>query len=90
MPQRRTLTLTDEQRRQLLDRRDHDPRPDIRERCAALLKVADGQSAYAVARYGLLRPSDPDTVYHWLAFFQDAGVDGLLVHRHGGPRRGCL
>jgi hypothetical protein len=90
MPQRRTLTLTDEQRRQLVDRRDQDPRPDIRERCAALLTVADGQSASAVARHGLLRPRDPDTVYPWLAFFQDAGVAGLLVHRPGGPRRGGL
>jgi hypothetical protein len=63
MSQRRTLALTAEQRQELLHHRDHDPRPYVRERCAALLKVADGQTAHAVARAGLLRPRDPDTVY---------------------------
>jgi hypothetical protein len=90
MPQRRTVRLTDEQRQELLHHRDHDPRPDVRERCAALLKVADGQSPYAVARGGLLRPRDPDTLYQWLGYFQAEGVAGLLSHRHGGVRRRCL
>ena len=90
MPQRRTVTLTDEQRQQLLHHRDHDPHPDLRERCAALLKIAEGQSPYRVARYGLLRPRDPDTLYQWLAYFEAEGVAGLLAHRHGGVRRGCL
>ncbi len=90
MPQRRTVILTDEQRQQLLDHRDHDPHPDLRERCAALLKIAAGQSPYAVARHGLLRPRDPDTLYQWLAYFVAEGVAGLLGHRHGGARRRCL
>jgi hypothetical protein len=87
MPQRRSLTLTDDQRHQLLHHRDHDPRPAVRERCAALLKVAAGQSPYAVARHGLLRPRDPDTVYGWLDYDRDQGLAGLLAHRHGGARR---
>ena len=87
MPQRRTLLLTDEQQQQLLDRRDHDPRPAVRERCAALLKVASGQSPYAVARQGLLRPRDPDTVYAWLRSYQAEGLSGLVAHLHGGARR---
>ena len=87
MPQRRTLALNPDQRQQLLFHRDHDPRPAVRERCAALLKVADGQSAYAVARCGLLRPRDPDTVYGWLDYYQERGLPGLLAHRHGGARR---
>ena len=62
MPRRRTLDLTDPQRQELLHHRDHDPRPYVRERCAALRKIADGQSAHAVARQGLLKPRDPDTV----------------------------
>jgi len=84
------VTLTQEQRQQLQHHRDHDPRPDLRERCAAVLKVADGQSPYAVARRGLLRPRDPDTLYHWLAYLAAEGVAGLLGHRHGGVRRRCL
>jgi hypothetical protein len=87
MPQRRTLTLTDGQRQELVRHRDHDSRPAVRERCAALLKVAAGQSPYAVARGGLLRPRDPDTVYAWLGYYQDEGLPGLLGHLHGGARR---
>ena len=90
MPQRRTLTLTQEQARQLRAHRDHDPRPYARERCAALLKVAGGLPPHAVARTGLLRPRDPDTVYAWLDRFQHEGLPGLLAHRHGGDRRGHL
>jgi hypothetical protein len=44
MPQRRTLALNPDQRQELLHARDHDPRPAVRERCAALLKIAAGQS----------------------------------------------
>ena len=84
---RRTLSLTEDQRQALADRRDHDSRPYVRERCAALLKVADGQAPYAVARHGLLRPRDPDTVYHWLALYQSEGLDGLIDHPHGGDHR---
>jgi transposase len=84
---RRTLPLEPGQRQALTEYRDHDPRPFVRERCAALLKVADGQAPYAVARHGLLRPRDPDTVYHWLALYQDEGLDGLIAHTHGGNRR---
>ncbi len=62
MPRRRTLPLTESQHQELVHHRDHDPRPYVRERCAALVKIADGQSPHAVARHGLLKPRDPDTV----------------------------
>lgn len=86
----RTLELSDQQRHQLLQHRDRDPRPYVRERCAALLKIADGASAYAVARSGLPRPRDPDTLYAWLDHYEHQGLPGLLAHQHGGPRRRCL
>jgi hypothetical protein len=44
-----------------------DPKPYRRERATALLKIAAGQPAAVVARSGLLRPRDPDTVYSWTA-----------------------
>lgn len=91
MAPRRTLTLTPTQHEELVAHRDHDPRPDIRERCAALLKIASGRTAHGVARHGLLRPRDPDTVYGWLTHYAREGLAGLQAHRHGGPRRrGCL
>jgi hypothetical protein len=90
MYQRRTLALADAERAELLAHRDHDPEPYVRERCAAVLKIADGQSPHAVAQTGLLRGRDPDTVYAWLGYYQAQGLPGLLAHQHGGNRRRCL
>jgi hypothetical protein len=87
MYQRRTLALSASERAALLFHRDHDPKPYVRERCAALLKIAGGRSPHAVARAGLLRPRDPDTVYHWLDRYQAEGLAGVLAHQHGGDRR---
>lgn len=87
MVQQRTLILQDEQRQALVQQRDHSPNPQVRERCAALLKVADGQSPHAVACHGLLKPRDPDTVYGWLAIYEKEKLDGLLSRLHGGNRR---
>ncbi len=80
----RELVLTDGQRQQLLHLRDHALKPYLRERAAALLKIADGMAAAVVASHGLLRPRKPDTVYAWLDRFQAAGIDGLTVR----PGRG--
>jgi hypothetical protein len=88
MAQRRTLNLTDTQRQELLHARNRDTRPYVRERCAALLKIADGQTPHHVARQGLLRPRDPDTVYAWLRAYGASGLAGLLARQHGGHRRG--
>jgi hypothetical protein len=90
MYQRRTVALSDDERAALLYDRDHDPKPYVRERCAAVLKIADGHSPHAVANAGLLRQRDPDTVYAWLAYYQDEGLSGLRAHQHGGNHRGCL
>lgn len=90
MAHRRTLTLAPAEQHQLEDHRDHDPRPYVRERCAAVVKIAAGMSPHAVARHGLLQPRDPDTVYGWLTTYQTAGLAGLIARQHGGPRRGCF
>src|ERR1043166_1935915 len=82
----RTLTLTDSQRAELLQRRDHDSKPYVRERCAALLLISDGVAPYAVA-HRLLQPRDPDTVYSWLNRYLAEGLPGLIAHAHGGNRR---
>lgn len=66
MARRRTLSLTPAQRSELVAHRDHDGRPYVRERCAALLKIAEGHSPHLVALKGLLKAHDPDTVYNWL------------------------
>jgi hypothetical protein len=87
MPLRRTLELTDQQRQELLHYRDHDSRPYVRERCAALLKIADGQSPHAVARRGLLKPRDPDTLYEWLNWYERLGIRSVALFQQGGKHR---
>ena len=87
IPRLRTLELANAQQKELVSFRDHDPRPDIRERSAAILKIAEGQAPYAVAQRGLLRPRDADTVYRWLNRYEQDGMEGLLNGRQGGNRR---
>jgi hypothetical protein len=88
MPHYRTLSLTETQRQELLYARDHDPRPYVRERCAAMVKIADGHTPHHVAQHGLLKPRDPDTVYSWLSHYHRVGLPGLIARQHGGRRRG--
>ena len=80
----RPVTLTAADRAALEDLRDHAPKAYVRERAAAILKVANGTSAAEVARSGLLRPRDSDTLYAWLHRFDEEGIAGLTMR----PGRG--
>ena len=90
MATRRTLRLKTREQRELEHYRDHDARPYVRERCGAVLKIAAGATPHAVARQGLLKLRDPDTLYGWLKVYEDEGAAGLLAHQHGGERRRSL
>ncbi|MGE0820807.1 MAG: hypothetical protein AB7G75_00070 [Candidatus Binatia bacterium] len=90
MASRRTLRLKTREQRELEHYRDHDTRPYVRERCGAILKIAEGTALHAVARQGVLKPRDPDTLYGWLAVYEEEGGAGLLVHQQGGNRRRVL
>jgi hypothetical protein len=79
-----TITLTADQRRELEHVRDHHPKPYLRERAAAILKIADGDSGRQVALGGLLKRRKPDTVYGWIHRYQTEGLAGLLIR----PGRG--
>ncbi|MFC1717067.1 IS630 family transposase, partial [Candidatus Poribacteria bacterium] len=63
MPELITICLTQEQQEELEQIRDTDKRPYMRERAAAMLKIAEGASPRQVALNGLLKPRQPDTVY---------------------------
>jgi Winged helix-turn helix len=89
-PRRRAVRLSWTQRREREQARNHDPHPSVRERCAAVLKIADGATAHAVARQGLVKPRDPDTLSAWLDRYATEGLAGLTGHRHGGYRRSRL
>jgi hypothetical protein len=82
----RAFDLTTAERAELTRLRDTAPQAYLRERAAALLKVADGIPAARVARQGLLRPRKPDTLYAWIDRFIDAGIDGLRVRAGRGRK----
>lgn len=82
----RYLALTDTEAQELTQLRDHASKPYLRERAAAILKVADGQSAASVARQGLLRPRKPDTIYTWLDRFLIDGIAGLAIQAGRGRK----
>ena len=84
MPFLRVIDLTETERLELIQLRDHAAQPYLRERAAAVLKVADGHPAARVARQGLLRPRKPDTLYSWLDRFICDGIAGLHIR----PGRG--
>lgn len=78
------ISLTDEQRAELENARKHHPKPYMREKCAAILKVADGQSCKEVAASGLVNAHAPDTISDWLKTYLEKGLQALVVH----PGRG--
>lgn len=83
---RRRLVLSAVDRHALAHLRDQAPKPYLRERAAALLKIADGASAASVARTGLLKPRHPDTVCAWVDRFQAEGIAGLTIRAGRGRR----
>jgi len=78
------LSLSNDQETELTRLRDHHPKPYIRERAAALLKVAAGDTIKHVAEQGLLRCREEETVSDWIARSREHGSVGLGVR----PGRG--
>ena len=86
MAKRHKLHLSDEQLEELRHLRDTGEPAYLRERAAALLKIAAGASPHKVAQSGLLKKRKPDTVYVWLQRYREAGVLGLR-HKPGKGRK---
>ena len=86
MPAPKGLSLSAEQRQELEGVRDHDSRAYLRERAAALLKIADGQSGLSVAQTGLLKARQHGTVYEWVRRYQEQGVAGLVIRAGRGRK----
>lgn len=66
----RSLKLSAQERVELEQMRDHDARPYLRERAAALLKIADGMAPSVVAERGLLKRRHRETVFIWLGEYE--------------------
>lgn len=84
--ERRVVTLTREQREALVEARDRHPKPYVRERAAAILKVAAGQTLTAVARTGLYRTRGIETVSDWITRYEAGGIAGLVVRAGRGRK----
>lgn len=86
MPRPLQFTLSAEERATLVAARDHHAKPYVRERAAALLKVAAGHSVRWVAEVGGLKRHEPEVVSGWMRRFRQEGIAGLLV-RSGRGRK---
>jgi transposase len=84
MPCRKQLDLSEAQVRELTRVRDTHPKPHLRTKAAALLKVWQGESIRQVARSGLLKPVRAETIGEWIKRYQSEGLDSLHIQ----PGRG--
>jgi len=79
MPEKLSLALTAQEVLDLEELRDHATKPYLRERAAAILKIAKGKSGREVALRGLLKPHWQDTIYEWVARYRAKGKAGLEI-----------
>ena len=81
-----SVELDAAERERLETIRDTHPKPYLREKAAALLKVDDNWSARAVALYGLYRERRPNTVREWIHTYREEGFEGLKVSKGRGRK----
>ncbi len=86
MPAPLKIELSAEQRQELEEIRDKHPKPYMRERATAILKIADGMSGLQVSREGLYKQRHPDTVYRWVRRYLAEGVAGLEIRKGRGRK----
>jgi transposase len=77
MAKQHKLELNESEIQALVELRDKGEPSYLRERATALLKIHQGSSPHEVARKGLLKPRDPDTIYAWLRRYREHGISGL-------------
>ena len=86
MASRLQIGLTPAQQAELVQLRDHAPQAYVRERAAAILKVAAGAAVQTVAASGLLRAREPETVRAWITRDLLEGASGLQVRAGRGRK----
>ncbi len=83
---RRYLRLESEQTQELKDALRHHEKAYIRERCAAILKVAAGASIRQVAESGLLQRRTEEAVSDWIDRYLADGLKGLQIQAGRGRK----
>ena len=86
MPKKLIVTLNPAQQLELVQTRDKHEKPYLRERAAALLKVASGQDYRDVAATGLLSTYCRQSVATWITRYQQDGLAGLFVKAGRGRK----
>jgi len=86
MPAPLKINLTREAREALETVRDTHSKAYMRERAAAIVKIADGMSGLQVSQEGLLKPRDPDTIYRWVHRYLEHGIAGLDIRAGRGRK----
>lgn len=86
MPKRLYLELSEEQRAELERVCRSHPKPYLRERASAVLKVSGGQSMNWVANKALLKRHEPETIKRWITLYLQQGLKGWEV-RSGRGRK---
>jgi transposase len=86
MAQPRCIHLTAEQAEELQWVRDPHQKAYMRERAAAILKVASGLSMLQVALHGLLKARRYETISEWISRYEQGGVPGLQVQAGRGRK----
>jgi transposase len=86
MPKRRYFSLNNEQRIELMQVRDQHKKGHMREKAAILLKIADGMSPHAAAQRGGLKPHHPDTIYKWMDWYENEGIQRFEVQSGRGRK----
>jgi hypothetical protein len=79
MPKRIRVELSARQRAELEAIRDRHARAYLRERAAAVLKVAAGATLTEVGEHGLLKRHEPETVHGWISTYLTHGVAGWKI-----------
>lgn len=75
------LRLSGRHRQQLERTARTHKKPQVREKAAAVLKVANGQSVSLVAETGLLTPRHRSTIYEWIDQYFTHGIDAWEQNR---------
>lgn len=86
MAQARKVELSQKQEQELTWARDHHDKAYLRERAAAILKVAGGLSMLQVAHHGLLKRRREETVSEWISRYEQEGLEGLRVRTGRGRK----
>lgn len=86
MPRYIRIHLTEAQQQELCHTRAQHTKAFMRERAAAVLKVAAGALVQQVAETGLLKRHEPETVRSWIDRYLAAGLAGWEVKSGRGRK----